>query len=218
MSESIQNSNRKRKVRALLAGGLVLGIGAAVTLAAWSDNVFGNAEFASGDEPWNLQGNFATGAAVWDEYDVSPGGGLQFAIPLKDNMTPGDVVRAPVGLRLEPGQALGASITLTGPTIPAPVPPATTTFATALRYTVYSGVTATDCVAGNLGSTTVVAPNSPLGTGTTAPIVLPSGAPAIAGTPVELCFVVTLPAGTTNAVSGQSTGQLVWDFAGTSTA
>ncbi|QII02710.1 hypothetical protein BH92_25105 [Rhodococcoides fascians A21d2] len=213
MSESIQNSNRKRKVRALLAGGLVLGIGAAVTLAAWSDNVFGNAEFASGDEPWNLQGNFATGAAVWDEYDVSPGGGLQFAIPLKDNMTPGDVVRAPVGLRLEPGQELGASVTLTGPSNAG-----ATTFGAALRYTVYSGVSAANCVAGTLGSTTVVAPNSPLGTGTTAPIVLPSGVPATAGTPVELCFVVTLPAGTTNAVSGQSTGQLVWDFAGTSTA
>jgi predicted ribosomally synthesized peptide with SipW-like signal peptide len=214
MSESIQNSNRKRKVRALLAGGLVLGIGAAVTLAAWSDNVFGNAEFASGDEPWNLQGNFATGTPVWTpEYNTSPGGVLSFPVPLKDNMTPGDVVRAPLGLRLEPGQALGASVTLTGPSNAG-----STTFGAALRYTVYSGVTATDCVAGNLGSTTVVAPNSPLGTGTTAPIVLPSGAPAIAGTPVELCFVVTLPAGTTNAVSGQSTGQLVWDFAGTSTA
>lgn len=219
MSESIQNSNRKRKVRALLAGGLVLGIGAAVTLAAWSDNVFANAEFASGEEPWNLQGNFAIGTPEWTpEYDESPGGALDFPVTLEDNMTPGDVVRAPLGLRLEPGQDLGASITLTGPEIPAPVLPATTTFANELRYTVYSGVSATDCVAGNLGSTTVVAPNSPLSAGTTAPIVIPSGTAADLGTPVELCFEVTLPAGTTNAVSGQSTGELVWDFAGTSIA
>ncbi|MGX9899679.1 SipW-dependent-type signal peptide-containing protein [Arthrobacter sp. SA17] len=39
------STRRKDKVRALLAGGLVLGIGAAFTLAAWTDNewVFGGA-------------------------------------------------------------------------------------------------------------------------------------------------------------------------------
>lgn len=213
MTDQVQKSNRKRKVRALLAGGLVLGVGAAVTLAAWTDNVFGNAQFASGDAPWNLQGNFATGAPVWlPENNTPNGGALQFEVPLKNNMTPGDVVHAPLGLRLEPGQALGASVTLTGPTNAA-----STTFGAALRYTVYSGVTAASCAAGTVGSATVVGPNAPLGTGTTAPIVLPGGPPAIAGTPVELCFVVTLPDGTSNSVSGQNTGTLVWNFAGTST-
>jgi predicted ribosomally synthesized peptide with SipW-like signal peptide len=45
-----QGSTKKRKVRALLAGGLVLGVGAAITLAAWTDNVFGNSDFATGDD------------------------------------------------------------------------------------------------------------------------------------------------------------------------
>ncbi|MGZ2223858.1 SipW-dependent-type signal peptide-containing protein [Glutamicibacter nicotianae] len=31
------SSQKSRKVKALLAGGLVLGVGAAVTLAAWTD-------------------------------------------------------------------------------------------------------------------------------------------------------------------------------------
>ncbi|GAA3171571.1 hypothetical protein GCM10020255_060560 [Rhodococcus baikonurensis] len=62
----------KRKVRALLAGGLVLGIGAAVTLAAWTDNVFGDAQFKTGS--WNLQGSF-DGLTTWGEYQVDASAG-----------------------------------------------------------------------------------------------------------------------------------------------
>lgn len=212
MSDQLQQSNKKRKVRALLAGGLVLGIGAAVTLAAWSDNVFANAEFSSGEEGWNLQGNFETGTPVWSpEYDESPGGGLQFQVPLSENLTPGDVVRAPLGIRLEPGQELGASVTLTGPVIDG-----TNLLASALRYGIYSGVSAADCTAGNVGASTLVPAGSPLGTGGSFSIA--NGTAAQNGTPVELCFVVTLPAGTSNTVSGEDTGVLVWDFEGTSTA
>ncbi|KZF08188.1 MAG: SipW-dependent-type signal peptide-containing protein [Rhodococcus sp. (in: high G+C Gram-positive bacteria)] len=214
MTDQVQKSNRKRKIRALLAGGLVLGVGAAITLAAWTDNVFGNSDFATGDAAWNLQGNFSTGTPAWTpEYNVSPGGAIQFPVPLKDNLSPGDVVRAPLGLRLEPGQTLGASITLTGPTI-AP----TNVLANALTYGIYTGVTAADCVSGNIGTSTVVPAGSPLSTGTATPITISSGTDAQNGTPVELCFVVTLPANTPNTASGLQTGQLVWDFAGTSIA
>ncbi len=36
-----KNQNRRKKVRAVMASGLVLGVGAAVTLAAWSDTAYG---------------------------------------------------------------------------------------------------------------------------------------------------------------------------------
>ncbi|MFC8179597.1 MULTISPECIES: SipW-dependent-type signal peptide-containing protein [Nocardiaceae] len=215
MTDQVQKSNRKRKVRALLAGGLVLGVGAAVTLAAWSDNVFGNSDFATGDARWELQGNFETTTplteAGWGDYDITPGGGIAFPIPLKNNLTPGDVVRAPVAIRLAPGQELGASVTLDAPNLDAG-----NLLQNALTYGIYSGVTAADCVAGNVGAATLVPVGSPLSTGGT--FTIASGAAAENGTPVELCYVVTLPSGTPSNVSGLQTGTLVWDFQGTSIA
>ena len=214
MTDQVQKSNRKRKVRALLAGGLVLGVGAAVTLAAWSDNVFANSDFATGDARWELQGNVETtplSEAGWLDYDVSPGGGIAFPLPLKNNLTPGDVVRAPLAIRLAPGQALGANVTLDAPNLDA-----ANALQNALTYGIYSGVTAADCVAGNVGAATLVPAGSPLSTGGN--FTIASGAPAQNGTPVELCYVVTLPANTPSNVSGLQTGTLVWDFQGTSTA
>ena len=38
----------RRKVLAVLAGGLVLGVGTAVTLAAWNDSEFATGDFAAG--------------------------------------------------------------------------------------------------------------------------------------------------------------------------
>lgn len=215
MTDQVQKSNRKRKVRALLAGGLVLGVGAAVTLAAWSDNVFANSDFATGDARWELQGNIQTTTPLtepgWLDYDTTPGGGLAFPLVLKDDLTPGDVVRAPLGIRLAPGQALGANVTLDAPNLdPANL------LQSALTYGIYSGVTAADCVAGNVGAATLVPAGSPLSTGGN--FTIASGAPAQNGTPVELCYVVTLPANTASNVSGLQTGELVWDFQGTSIA
>lgn len=206
-----QVSTRKRKIRALLAGGLVLGVGAAITLAAWTDNVFGNSDFATGDDSWNIQASFSsTATPSWVESDVSPGEPFGFPAP-RLNLTPGDTVYAPIALRLEPGQALNAAVTLDGATGGAPAGAALTS---ALRYTVTSGGTATGCAAGTPGGTTVVPAASALTAGSAANAI----SLVAAGTPVQLCFAVTLPAGTPNTVSGLNTGQLIWQFVGTSTA
>lgn len=206
-----QGSTRKRKVRALLAGGLVLGVGAAITLAAWTDNVFGNSDFATGDDTWNIEANFSsTDPDAWVESDVSPGDPFGFPVQRLD-LTPGDTVYAPIALRLEPGQTLNAAVTLNGATGGAPlgIP-----LRDALRYTVTSGGTAAGCAAGTPGATTVVPAASALTAGSaTNAISLLADA-----TPVQLCFAVTLPAGTPNTISGLNTGQLIWEFVGTSTA
>ena len=63
MNESVMDAGQKteerglrsRKVRAILAGGLVLGLGAAVTLAAWNDSEFAKGTFTSGS--LNIQGS-----------------------------------------------------------------------------------------------------------------------------------------------------------------
>lgn len=207
MSDQPQNLTRRRKVRALLAGGLVLGIGAAVTLAAWTDNVYGWSDFATGDDTWNIQADFSpTGDGTWVEADISPGEPFTFPATRLD-LTPGDTVYAPIALRLEPGQTLDAAVTLNGATGGLTDPALTA----ALRYTVTQGGTSTACTAGTPGGTALIT-DVPLTTGT-APnaITLDSDA-----TPVNLCFAVTLPAGTSNTLSGLATGQVVWEFVGTS--
>lgn len=207
MSDHVQNSNRKRKIRALLAGGLVLGVGAAITLAAWTDNVFGNSDFATGDEAWNIEADFTpTGAGTWVEANVTPGDPFTFPATRLD-LTPGDTVYAPIALRLEPGQDLDAAVTLNGATGGATDPALTA----ALRYSVTAGGTSTACTAGTPGPTAVVT-DSALTLGS-APNAITLDADA---TPVNLCFAVTLPTGTSNTLSGLQTGQVVWEFTGTS--
>src|SRR5690606_31735774 len=46
---------RSRMIRALLAGGLVLGVGTAVTLAAWNDSEFASGTFRAGT--FDLEGS-----------------------------------------------------------------------------------------------------------------------------------------------------------------
>ena len=63
---------RKRAgiVRAILAGGLVLGVGAAVTLAAWNDSEFATGTFGAGS--FNLEGQ-ETIAAGFSDHETAPG-------------------------------------------------------------------------------------------------------------------------------------------------
>lgn len=210
MTDQVQKSNRKRKVRALLAGGLVLGVGAAITLAAWTDNVFGNSDFATGAAGWNIQASFSTTATPnWVESDASPGTPFGFPVA-RLNLTPGDTVYAPIALRLQNAQTLDAAVTLNGAVTGTPAGWAP--LQAALRYSVTSGGTAEGCAAGTPGGTSVVAAGTPLTTGS-APnaITLPA-----AGTPVQLCYAVTLPTGSPLDLAGRNTGQLIWQFVGTS--
>ena len=107
-------SKMSRKVRAIAAGGAVLGVGAAVTLAAWSDSEFAQGTFASGQ--FGIQGSAdgqafadhttAEGALVlnFDDVDVDA-----------DSMQPGQTVTADYWLRtIEGGEA--ATVTFEGAT------------------------------------------------------------------------------------------------------
>jgi hypothetical protein len=141
---------------------------------------------------------------------VSPGQPFGFPAP-RLNLTPGDTVYAPIALRLEPGQTLAAGVTLNGATGGSPAGSALTN---ALRYSVTSGGTAAGCAAGTPGGASVVTAGSTLTSGSSANAISLSAD----GTPVQLCFAVTLPAGTPNTISGLNTGQLIWEFLGTSTA
>jgi len=107
-----EQTQKRRKVRAILASGLVLGVGAAVTLAAWNDSVWGSAEFGTGANSWNVLASFdGTG---WDDFASDSDKGT-FAFDLgavaPENMAPGNTVYGAVGLRVD-SSAFGADVTL----------------------------------------------------------------------------------------------------------
>lgn len=99
-----RKQDRARKRKAILAGGVVLGLGAAVTLAAWSDNVFSEGTFNTGS--FDLVGSNSDAAvlAVGD-YQDWPGpasteanvADLSFEINAL-NMSPGETVAAPFSI------------------------------------------------------------------------------------------------------------------------
>lgn len=91
--------SRGRKVKALLAGGLVLGIGSAATMAAWTDNEASTASFGSG--------TFAIQTSV-DGQNWDSGAQMKFNA---SNMYPGSIVYAPVFVRTTASTSYDAEIT-----------------------------------------------------------------------------------------------------------
>lgn len=91
-----RQQDRKRKRKALLAGGVVLGLGAAMTLAAWSDDVFADGVFNTGSS-FELQGAANPGAVpvntdlTFKDYD-GPDGLEAETAPLQFNITATDMV------------------------------------------------------------------------------------------------------------------------------
>ena len=205
---------RSRKFKAILAGGLVLGVGAAITLAAWNDSEFATGTFTAGS--FNLEGSTTGAAAGYDDHNTDDGdaaAALVFTTPF-DNLAPEDVVYAPFWLRLAAGTTTDATLVVESIT--------TTDSAEAnaadLSYDVYQlASAAATCDAAGIGGGTVVASGADLATDaavTSTTLDLANGADdATAGAPIQLCVVVTAGAGLTEAGVTTST----WQFTATST-
>lgn len=106
-----ENQNRRKKVRVVMASGLVLGVGAAVTLAAWSDTVWGEGTFGTGDSAFNIQASF-DGGNKWDEFMTPDKAGPMDFGTEATGLMPGDSVYAMVGLK-EQFDKMDAKVSLT---------------------------------------------------------------------------------------------------------
>lgn len=96
------------KVRAILAGGLVLGVGAAITLAAWTDNEWARGIFASGQ--FGIEGS--TNGTTWADHPTSgTPATLSFQVGA-DKLAPGSVVYAPFAVQLKTGSTNAANVTV----------------------------------------------------------------------------------------------------------
>lgn len=200
--------NTQRKVLAILAGGLVLGVGVAVTLAAWNDSEFATGTFTAGS--FNLEGSTTSATTGYTDHNVDEGNAaapLTFQLPdVASSMSPGDVVYAPFWVRLDETTTNDASLLAAG------ITPGTGGNEAHLSYTVTAIDPADTCDAAASG--TSVATGATLSTQTgTAPVSLTKGAaPATAGTAVQLCFAVTAGTGLVEGAPATAT----WKFTATS--
>lgn len=110
MTTTSNSSRTKRKIAAIAAGALVVGLGATYTLASWNDSewvwggVDGTDDPGVGTSDFNVQQNTTTpyDTAGWTDEASNPGGALTFTAGAL-SLTPGDTIYAPVALRTEPG-------------------------------------------------------------------------------------------------------------------
>lgn len=206
MNTEAPATRNRRKILAVLAGGLVLGVGAAVTLAAWNDSEFATGTFTAGT--FNLQGSTTSATAGFSDHNVTKGdtaATLSFSAPF-DNLTPGDVVYAPFWVHLDGATTNNAALVASTGT-------GTGANAANISYSVYSIAAGAACD-GTATAGALVASGADLTTFTAgSSVALAKGAAAGAeGAAAQLCFVAT--AKSSLAQGGTATG--TWSFTATS--
>ncbi len=194
---------RLTRVRALLAGGLVLGVGAGVTLAAWTAQ-----EHATGTFAASRFGTLssADGGATWT--DNSTTAAVLSLSPAA--LTPGDVTAASFGIRATAASVAG-TVTVQTPTV------GTGALTPYLRYRMYGGASST-CTTTSTpsGRTGWVVGDGSTWIALTAAVPANSTALAAAGAssdgaPVWFCFQVRLADDAPNSLQGSSTAA-TWQF------
>ncbi len=200
MSNTTTETKRQgsRKVAAILAGGLVLGVGTMATLASWNDSEYANATFTAGY--FDLVGAVDGSQSNFSQHSTSgAAGGLSFTAPFS-NLTPTDVVAAPYALRLAAGTTNNAQVNLVAAT--------STNTVTNLTYEVVKTATP-GCTISTTGTTVVPAGTAINSVAGASSFTLAMGSPTSdAGAPAYLCFKVT--AGSDLAQS--QSGSVTWQF------
>jgi predicted ribosomally synthesized peptide with SipW-like signal peptide len=199
-STSADRRGRRRKFAAVLAGGLVVGVGTMATLASWSDPEYASGAFTAGK--FVVQGS-ADQTTFSEHATLGTAASLVFTAPVTA-LSPGDTVYAPYALRLDNTTTNGATVVVAAGT--------STGTVSNVTYTLFT-TAAAGCTAASTAVTTVVANGTTLGTvGTPVTFSLTKPVLPAAGAITYLCFKVTAGAGLTQ---GQ-TGTASWVFTATS--
>ncbi|WP_127482877.1 SipW-dependent-type signal peptide-containing protein [Microbacterium oxydans] len=191
---------RSRRLRAVLAGGVVLGIGVAATLAAWNDSEYGSASFTAGK--FDIVGA-VDGATFSNHATAGTAATLNFQL-VPTAMAPGNSTYALFSVKTANPSVAGTVQLIAGT-------PTGTGLAAHLTYGVRT-IAGTTCNSTTYAAgTAVVADGSALTAGgATTQAVTANGA-----TQVNYCFAVTLPLAAPNAAQGLTMTQ-TWQFLGTS--
>ncbi|MBG6085450.1 SipW-dependent-type signal peptide-containing protein [Zhihengliuella flava] len=183
------------KVRALLAGGLVLGIGVAGTLAAWTDPEYSRGEFTA--SVFGIVGNTGTGFA--EHTTNASAAQMTFGATA---MSPGSLAYGYLDVRTTTASTVGGTLTLTGST-----PAGAAAITDYLTYRVAVVPTGTTCASATYSGTAVSAGS----------VFAPATAtvPSAGSTIRRFCFQVQLATTTPNTAQGQS-GTITWQVTGSS--
>lgn len=224
MNTKKTSSATKRKIAAIAAGALVVGIGATYTLASWTDSewVWGG---ASGNTPgvgtdiFEVQQDTSSAFAnsAWDDRETNPGEALTFSAG-QLSLSPGDTIYAPVALRttapsVEGTVTLRAAVAATG----VAVNDASGALWNAIDVAVYTQKAATtpftrlgNCdasVATDTTNWTQVTGIIDLSTAASVTQTLDAGATSVQ----HYCFVLTLPTGSPDSLQGRTIAP-AWEF------
>lgn len=200
MQRDLTPERRRRftRLRAVLAGGLVLGVGTTATLAAWTDEEHTSGSFTAGT--FSIVGS--ANGSDFSDHPTAPGASLVFTVT-PDAMAPGTTAFALYSVKTADSSVAG-SVQLTADEGNA------NGLGSYLRYGVNT-VAGTACNATTFAAgTPVVDTGTVLTTGSTAKGALAAGGAST----TNYCFAVTLPTTAPNAAQGTTlTGR--WVFAAT---
>ena len=191
------------RVRALLAGGLVLGIGTTLTLAAWTDTEYANGTFST--STFGIVGTATNAASPNDftDHATAPGANLTLGLAAAGAMSPGATIYTRFAVKTT------AATNVTGKVSLSAAANATAGLGPSLQYGVKIIPATSTCDATSYGasSTVIVAAGSPLSTAGSNPQNLAT----LGSAAVSYCFAVTLPTGTPNTAQG-TTVTPTWTF------
>ena len=198
-----------RKARALIVGGVVLGVGAAVTLAAWNASEFAQGNFAAGT--FALEGSTTSGTESFSPHATAGTAAVVFDSTTYGNLSASQVIYEPYWIRLAAGTTSDASLDLVG------VSNTSGDNVSKLSYEIYR-LAAVDTTCDAAGVSTGA---TKIGSGSTLSAFVDDGNTTLtkgdptssAGTAVNLCFVVTAAADLVQGASATTT----WEFEAVST-
>ncbi len=204
VSETTQSRGRfGTKAKAILAGGLVLGVGAAITLAAWTDQEWVKASF--GSSTFGIEGSLD--GTNFAEHSTESGAAVLVFETTPLQMSPNAAVYEKFVVRSTTSTTVPGTVQLGGATL-------TGTLGTSLTYGVRTLALpdgACDSVAFAAATNVVVNSGTALTTGATGTqVVAASGA-----SPVAYCFEVVMSPTATVADQGKL-ATATWAFTATS--
>lgn len=191
------------RVRALLAGAIVLGVGATLTLAAWTDQEVASGSFTA--STFGLQG--AVNGGVFSEHSDSGSAATLTFSDAAVGMSPGSVKYVTYSVRTTSATSVAGTVTFVPPAFAGELAPV-------LRYGV-SVIPTTTCNAGNFAAGTIIVAAGSVLTQT------PSLAQPLAATgasQTNYCIAVNMVSDVqvaTNAYQGKSANG-TWTFTATS--
>ena len=207
MSTRLQPLPRRTftRVRAILAGALVLGVGASVTLASWTDSEYAAGTFTASTYRLESSTESSTLPNLWKD---STAGDASLVVSA-GGLSPEASKYAWLKIRTTAASTVGGSVSLTSSTPDGDLSPA-------LEYRAVLTDAACDSSAFSIAATYIAGSSS-----TYLPAASvqgpPVASPLVAGSGNQLryCFDVRISKGTPNSYQGKS-ATVTWVFTGTS--